>query len=104
MIRPEILTALETLQQNISQAIPEDESGKALKAQFSATLSALRDNKEYSFLAEDLLTGLITHYPNLTPAIPRELIWAIGGSCLHFLGDEEIDAFSQQEEQLGIKH
>ncbi|GAA5317930.1 MAG: hypothetical protein AseanaTS_31380 [Candidatus Pelagadaptatus aseana] len=104
MIRPDILAALELLQQNISQAIPEDESGEALKSQFSATLDALRNNQEFAFLAEDLLTGLITHYPNLTPAIPRELLWSIGGSCLHFLGDEEIDAFAEQTERDATRH
>ncbi len=104
MIRPEILSAITTLQQGIAQAIPEDESGTALKEQFQVTINALESGAEYSFAAEDLLTTLITHYPNLTPAIPRELLWAIGGSCLHYLGDEEIEQFSQIEEQQSTRH
>jgi len=104
MIRPEILSAITTLQQGIGQAIPEDESGTALKEQFQVTINALESGAEYNFAAEDLLTSLITHYPNLTPAIPRELLWAIGGSCLHYLGDEEIEQFSQLEEQQSTRH
>lgn len=104
MIRPEILSAINTLQQGISQAIPDDESGNALRTLFQDTIRALESDAEYGFVAEDLLTTLITHYPNLTPAIPRELLWAIGGSCLHYLGDEEIEQFSEIEEQQSTRH
>lgn len=94
MTRADILTALETLYQNLQPALPEDESGEALRERFESTLSALNNGEEYLFLAEELLTTLITYYPNLTMAIPRDLLWAVGGSCLHFMGDEEIEAFS----------
>lgn len=36
--------------------------------------------------------------PQITPLINRELLWFFGGDCLHFLTDDEINTFQQQEE------
>ncbi len=45
-----------------------------------------------------LLCLLIGNYPQFTPLIERQLLWFFGGDCLHFLSDEEINAFQQAEE------
>jgi hypothetical protein len=37
-----------------------------------------------------LIHRLFTTYPQLAPAIPRDLLWFLGGDCLHFMPDEEI--------------
>lgn len=54
----------------------------------------------YSFDAQELLSRYIRCYANLVPLVKRELLWFIGGECLHFLGDEEIQLYQQLEERL----
>ena len=54
----------------------------------------------FGFDAQELLSRFIRCYANLTPLIRRELLWFIGGECLHFLGDEEIALFQELEERL----
>jgi len=97
MTRPEILELFQTLHKGIAQAIVDDEGGHAISQGFDAVFDALNGDMDYGLAAETLLTNMITYYPNLTPAIPRELLWSIGGSCLHFMEDDEIDRFSEQD-------
>ncbi|BFM48160.1 PA2817 family protein [Marinomonas sp. THO17] len=65
-------------------------------------LSQQIENNEadYSFNAQEILARFIRCYPNLVPLIKRELLWFIGGECLHYLGDEEIAFYQQLEDQL----
>jgi hypothetical protein len=94
----------ETLQQlhlQARQALSATGSEQALEIideRFEAILSALDSGQEYTYLAQDAVSNLITMHPNLTHLVPRELLWQLGGSCLHILSDEEIDQFSQQSE------
>ncbi|WP_191600143.1 PA2817 family protein [Marinomonas algicola] len=53
---------------------------------------------DYLFTAQELLARLIRCYPNLTALIKRELLWFVGGECLHFLGDEELALYQKFEE------
>ena len=104
MIRTELIAAFEQLQQTVVPTLPDDESGQLVQQRFEQLLEALNTETDSMFLAEELLTQLITHYPNFTPCIPRALLWAVGGSCLHFMGDDEIEQFSNLEEQQDIRH
>jgi len=45
-----------------------------------------------------LVTRLFETYPDFAPTFPRELLWFLGGDCLHFMPDEEIAIFQQLEE------
>ena len=54
----------------------------------------------YTFLAQELLSRFIRCYANLVPLIKRELLWFVGGECLHFLGDEEISLYQELEDRL----
>jgi hypothetical protein len=47
---------------------------------------------------QSLVDRLFTTYPDFAPTFPRELLWFLGGECLHFLADEEIDLYQQLEE------
>ena len=38
----------------------------------------------------ELMSRLFTTYPEFAPAVPRDLLWFLGGECLHFMPDEEI--------------
>lgn len=104
MTRTELQDQLNALLKAVKPAIPDDESGQTIIELFDSTLTALAEGEEYIFLAEDLLTRMITFYPHLTPVIPRELLWAVGGSCLGFMEDSEIDAFSAQNDDHGVQH
>lgn len=104
MTRTELQDQLNALLKAVQPAIPNDESGQTIIELFDSTLAALTEGQEYIFLAEDLLTRMITFYPHLTPVIPRELLWAVGGSCLGFMEDEEIERFSAQSDDQGIQH
>lgn len=48
---------------------------------------------------QDWLMNILTHHPQLTPAIDRDLLWFFGGECLHFMSDDEIDLFQKLDEQ-----
>lgn len=40
----------------------------------------------------------IRAYPDLTPVLPRDLLWFFSGECLHYMPDEEITQFQQLDE------
>ena len=46
-----------------------------------------------------LVSRLFTGFPDFAPIFPRDLLWFFGGECLHFMPDEEIDAYQQLEQQ-----
>lgn len=57
-------------------------------------------SEETRALCQDTLCRLITHFPQLTPLIARDLLWQLGGECLHYLADEEIDQFQAIEDLI----
>ena len=44
-----------------------------------------------------LVQRLFSTYPEFAPLFPRDLLWFMGGDCLHFMPDEEIKIFKQLE-------
>ena len=65
---------------------------------------------EFQLLAEDaaadiysqggtLVDRLFTTHPDFAPTFPRELLWFIGGDCLHFMPDDEIAVYQQLDDQ-----
>ena len=46
----------------------------------------------------DLVDRLFTTYPDFAPTLPRELLWFLGGDCLHFMPDDEIALYQQLDE------
>ena len=48
--------------------------------------------------AAPLVDRLFTTYPDLAPTLPRELLWFLGGDCLHFMPDDEIALFQQLDD------
>ncbi len=45
-----------------------------------------------------LVNTLFTHAPEFAPLFPRDLLWFIGGDCLHFMPDEELAKYQQLED------
>ena len=46
-----------------------------------------------------LVSRLFTTYPDFSPTFPRELLWFLGGDCLHFMPDDEISLYQALEQQ-----
>lgn len=56
------------------------------------------DSADFYTLAPELVARLFDTYPEFAPTFPRELLWFLGGDCLHYMADEEIAQFQQLEE------
>ncbi len=46
-----------------------------------------------------LVSRLFTTFPDFAPTLPRELLWFLGGDCLHYMAEEEIALFQQLDEE-----
>ena len=55
-------------------------------------------NGDEIFNGQQLFCKIIASYPHLTPLIPRDLLWFLGGDCLHFMPDNEINIYQQLDE------
>jgi hypothetical protein len=53
-------------------------------------------------LLTELVARLFDTYPDFAPTFPRQLLWFLGGDCLHYMADEEILQY-QQLEDLRVK-
>ncbi|MBJ7549423.1 hypothetical protein JHD44_01915 [Marinomonas ostreistagni] len=62
--------------------------------------SGQQTSPEFLFDAQELLSRFIRCYPNLVPLMHRDLLYFIGGECLHYLGDEELSFYQEVDEQL----
>jgi hypothetical protein len=47
---------------------------------------------------QNLVSQLFSSCPQLAPALPRELLWFLGGDCLHYMPDEELAVFQRLDE------
>lgn len=104
MMKAEVENALTALQNSIEKTIGVDENRDSIDQQIASIQAAIQAGDEYTFQLEDLLNHLITFHPNLTAAIPRELLWTAGGSCMHFLSDEEINQFADNSSGQQVQH
>ncbi|MFT7288412.1 MAG: hypothetical protein ACI87W_002530 [Halieaceae bacterium] len=46
-----------------------------------------------------LVARMLTVAPQLAEHFPRDLLWYLGGQCLHFMPDEEIELLGDLDEQ-----
>jgi hypothetical protein len=46
----------------------------------------------------DQVNTLFTHFADLTPLFPRDILFFLGGDCLHYMPDEEIQAYQVLDE------
>lgn len=49
---------------------------------------------------QQLIENIIANYPMITPALNRDILWLLGGNCMHFLSDEEIQQYQQMDELI----
>ncbi|WP_394179335.1 PA2817 family protein [Marinomonas posidonica] len=101
-----ILSAFADLRQRIAEHDPFNTTDLAEEEidfleKWDQLIARIESNApDYTFDAQEVLSRFIRCYPNLVPLIKRELLWFMGGECLHFLGDEEISFYQQLEDQL----
>ncbi|RBP84626.1 hypothetical protein EBI01_04370 [Marinomonas rhizomae] len=101
-----ILDAFSDLRQRIAEHAPFNQPELAeeeldfLEKWDNLTNKIQENTHDYTFDAQEVLSRFIRCYANLVPLIKRELLWFVGGECLHFLGDEEIALYQQLEDHL----
>lgn len=88
-------TFARTLAQRTAALEPEDPL-RALALEF-AQLPA--DDTDWYVQAPQLIARLFTTFPEFAPTLPRELLWFLGGDCLHYMPDEEIALYQELDEQ-----
>jgi hypothetical protein len=71
-------------------------------SEFVRTISAQSGLLEAQPLKLDEITDqvntLFTHFADLTPLFPRDILFFLGGDCLHYMPDEEIQAYQALDE------
>ncbi|MEM1113597.1 MAG: PA2817 family protein [Pseudomonadota bacterium] len=78
-----------------TQALPEGDHLRELAHDFVRLAS---DAGDLHGDGPALVMRLFTHYPDFVPDFPRELLWFMGGECLHFMPDEEIAVYQSLDE------
>jgi len=78
-----------------TEHLPEEDSLRELAAAFQALPESGGDI--YTEGA-GLVSRLFTTYPDFAPTLPRALLWFLGGDCLHYMPDDEIDLFQQLDD------
>ncbi len=91
----------EVLQQYAEQFVQrtadlaDDDSLRQLALGFSELATGERD---LYLDGPGLVSRLFNTYPDFAPEFPRELLWFMGGECLHYMPDDEIDVYQQLDE------
>lgn len=79
-----------------AEPLPDTDPLKELAAAFAAIDTQGSDLYDTTEL---LVARLFTTYPELAPLFPRDVLWFLGGSCLHYMADEEIALYQDIEEE-----
>ncbi|MFK4751988.1 MULTISPECIES: PA2817 family protein [Oceanospirillaceae] len=98
--QPNHIRLLQKLKSRLEAASESEVINTDMIHQLAALIDQLTQQSETAY--EDTrqwLNNLMMHTPQLAPAIDRELLWIFGGDCLHYLTDEEIRLFQQQDEE-----
>lgn len=94
---------IKTLYQHCCRQLPfSSEKANEVDLEFLNALKQLSNTEhltdDYSFQGQAIISKIISHYPHITPAVHRDLMWYFGGECLHYLSDEEISQYQQVDE------
>ena len=67
--------------------------------ELATAFSELDDGARDLYTEGPALVGrLFVTHPDFAPTLPRDLLWFLGGECLHFMPDEEIRLYQELEE------
>jgi len=79
-----------------TESLEDDDSLRELAIAFGKA-----SDSDLYLAAPALVDRLFSTYPDFAPTFPRELLWFLGGQCLHYMPDEEIEVFQQLDEMRG---
>ena len=82
----------------LAQRTRELPEGDHLRELAHAFVTLASDAGELYEDGPNLVMRLFTNYPDFAPDFPRELLWFLGGECLHFMPDEEIAVYQQLDD------
>lgn len=90
----ELMTSFAELMDKQSERASSDDPLRELASGFRLLTSGadLYDN------GPPLVAKLFSSCPHLAPSFPRELLWFLGGECLLYMPDEEIDLFEKLDD------
>ena len=66
--------------------------------ELAAGFTRLANGEDVYELGPALVSRLFASCPQHAPLFPRELLWFIGGDCLHYMPDEELYQFQQLDD------
>ena len=78
-----------------TQSLDEGDSLRELAAAF---IEVDKGTRNLYSEGQTLVARLFTTYPDFAPTFPRDLLWFLGGECLHFMPDDEIEQHQQLTE------
>ncbi len=96
--RQQLTQFCESLPKALAEIIHPDQQQELIET-LNQACEALDEHNDWQ-LAQNWFFSFIGHHPQLTPIVPRSLLWFLGGDCLHFLGDDEITAFQGIEDLM----
>ncbi|WP_028293889.1 hypothetical protein [Oceanobacter kriegii] len=91
---PNHIELLEKLKSRLKAAEESEVINADMIQQLETVIDQLKEHRETAWEdARVWLANLMMFTPQLAPAVDRELLWLMGGECLHYLTDEEIAKF-----------
>jgi hypothetical protein len=88
-----------SLKQSQQQIELDTSTSENIEQQVEQLLEALNNDQDYAFIGQDLISHIFTMHPNIAHIIPRDLIWLLGGPCLHYMSDEELDKYNELDQK-----
>ena len=79
-----------------TEFLPPEDTLRELSAAFSELASGERD---FYIEGPGLVERLFVTYPDFAPTFPRDLLWFLGGECLHLMADSEIELYQELDTQ-----
>lgn len=96
------ITLLNQVKERMQRAVQSDNTiiSADILQQLDKVIEQLTQRTDSAYLdGQAWLLQILTHQPQLTPVIDRDLLWFFGGECLHYMADDEIDLFQSLDEQ-----
>jgi hypothetical protein len=81
------------------QVIAADPAGAGLAELASQFDDLAKRPEQVMDEAPALVARMLTVAPQLTEHFPRDLLWYLGGECLHFMPDDEIERLTTLDDQ-----
>lgn len=75
-----------------------DEDDKRFTDLLDVLCSDINTYQDEQPAGQKFVSIMISRYPQLTPQLPRDLLWYFAGDCLHYVEDKELEQFQALEE------